>query len=277
MTDKSDAGREFVRLQEILEKLRSPGGCPWDREQTKEDIAKYLLEEAYEVADAVAENSVSSIREELGDLLYQILFIADIAREDGQYDIMEVIADISAKMIRRHPHVFASLSISSVAEVKSNWVRIKNEVENRNGKDTGFFERLPRSQPALSRAQRITEKAALVGFDWQNATEVLEKIEEELDEFKEALKSGKPERLGHEAGDLIFSVMNLCRITGVEAEVALKEATERFISRFGYIEGKITGQGKTLQDASLEDMNGFWNEAKSLESGGHAKIPVRND
>lgn len=277
MTDKSNAGKEFVSLLEILEKLRSPGGCPWDREQTKEDIAKYLLEEAYEVADAVAENSASSIREELGDLLYQILFIADIAREDGQFDIREVIADISAKMIRRHPHVFASLPVNSVAEVKSNWVRIKNDLENRNGKGAGFFERLPRSQPALSRAQRITEKAALVGFDWQNATAVLEKIEEELDEFKEALKLGRPERLVHEAGDLIFSAMNLCRIIGVEAETALKEATERFIARFGYIEEKIAGQGKTLQDASLEEMDGFWNEAKSLELGGNAKKPVRND
>ncbi|MDI6726343.1 MAG: nucleoside triphosphate pyrophosphohydrolase [Smithellaceae bacterium] len=276
MTDKSNAGNEFVRLLEILEKLRSPGGCPWDREQTKEDLAKYLLEEAYEVADAVAEDSVSSIREELGDLLYQILFIADIAREDGQFEITEVIADIAAKMIRRHPHVFASLPVNSVAEVKSNWMRIKNEVENRNGKGEGFFERLPRSQPALSRAQRITEKAALVGFDWPNAAGVLEKIDEELDELKEALSLGETERLKQEAGDLIFSAMNLCRITGVEAETALKEATERFISRFGYIEEKITGQGKTFQEASLEEMDGLWNEAKSLELGGHAKKPLRN-
>lgn len=265
MTDKADAGEGFVRLLQIMEKLRSPGGCLWDRQQKKEDIVKYLLEEAYEVADAVAENSLLSIKEELGDLLYQILFIASIAREEGQYDIADVMADISAKMIRRHPHVFASLAVSSVAEVKSNWVRIKNELENHPGKNTGFFARLPKSQPALSRAQRITEEAAAVGFDWNNAAEVLEKVEEELNELKEALRSGQGERQRHEAGDLLFSAMNLCRIMGVEAETALKEATERFISRFGYIEEKLASQGQTLQEASLEEMNGFWHEAKSLE------------
>lgn len=267
MADIAAAGREFIRLLGIQERLRSPGGCPWDRQQTKEDILKYLLAEAYELADAVADNSPGSIREELGDLLYQILFISSIAEEEGDFDLAGVLGDIAAKMIRRHPHVFESLKVNSIAEINSNWVRIKNEKEN-NHQTTGFFDRIPRSQPALARAQKVTERAANVGFDWKSRVEILEKIEEELNELKRVVRLDERDSLAKEAGDLMFSVMNFCRFIGVDAEKTLHETTSRFIARFNYIEEKLAGEGNTLEAASVDEMNRLWEEAKAVGLGG---------
>lgn len=267
MADKAEAGREFSRLLGIQERLRSPGGCPWDRQQKKEDILEYLLEEAYELADAVEERDSGSIREELGDLLYQILFISGIAEEEGDFDIAGVLADIAAKMIRRHPHVFDSLTVNSIAEINSNWVRIKQEKED-NHRKAGFFDRIPRSQPALARAQKVTARAAKVGFDWTNRVEILEKIEEELNELKDAVRLEEPDRLAKEAGDLMFSIMNFCRFIGVDAEKTLQETTSRFIARFSHIEERLASEGKTLEDASVDEMNRLWEEAKELGLGG---------
>lgn len=267
MGDRAEAGREFISLLGILEKLRSPGGCPWDRQQRKEDIIKYLLDEAYELADAVAENAPDAIKEELGDLLYQILFISSIAEEESGFDIAGVLALVSEKMIRRHPHVFDSLTVNSIAEIADNWVRIKNEQEN-NHEKTGFFNRIPRSQPALARAQKVTQRAATVGFDWSTSGEILEKITEELKELKETARLGQPDLMAKEAGDLLFSVMNFCRFIGVDAEKTLQETTSRFIARFNYLEEKLAREGKTLEAATLDDMNRLWEEAKERGVGG---------
>lgn len=255
---------DLRELLEIIRKLRSPEGCPWDKKQKKEDIAKCLLEEAYEVLDAIDAASPEALKEELGDLFFQILFLAVIAEERQEFNISDVMKDIGRKMVRRHPHVFGDKKVTTVEEVKANWQQIKKEIENKD-ELSGFFDNIPRSLPALAKAQKITEKASTVGFDWHHSEEVLQKIEEELAELKAALKANQHDAVQEEIGDLLFSLVNFSRFVQVNAEEALRNTIKKFTGRFSFIESRLSARGKTLEETSLEEMEQLWNDAKINE------------
>jgi MazG family protein len=258
----SQAQTGLKRLLEIIHKLRSEDGCLWDKKQKKEDIAKYLLEETYELIDAINSGSPQALKEEMGDLLFQILFIARLSEEAGEFNISDVMKYVSEKMIRRHPHVFGNKKVKDIEEIKTNWEDIKKHIENRDENSSGLFGRIPRSLPSLERAQKVTEKASVVGFDWRNTEEVIDKIEEELTEFKASLKTSNANYIREEIGDLLFSLVNLCRFVDVNAEEALSASLAKFIDRFSYIEKRLTERGKKLTGASLKEMDDLWNEAK---------------
>jgi tetrapyrrole methylase family protein/MazG family protein len=253
--------QELDLLLRVLERLRSPQGCLWDRKQERQDLRRYLLEESYEVADAMEEGSDADIEEELGDLLYQILTLVHIIKQEGGFGLEDVLIRVREKMISRHPHVFAGADLKSVAEIRANWERLKKAEASADAPGS-FFSRLPRSGPALARAQKATEMAQAVGFDWATREEVIVKIEEELDELKKASAQGDAAALAAEAGDIIFSVVNLCRFAGIEAEKTLQEATGRFITRLEYIEEQLRRSGRSLDNADGEEMNRLWEEAK---------------
>jgi tetrapyrrole methylase family protein/MazG family protein len=249
-------------LVKIIDRLRSPDGCPWDRRQKKEDIGKYLIEEAHEVIDAIEEGSSQGLKEELGDVLFQILFLINIAEEEGEFDISEVIQRISEKMILRHPHVFGDKKVRDVEEVKLNWEDIKINKEGKESRKGSISYKIPRSLPSLTRARKITERASAVGFDWENTEGVIEKIGEELQELKTALNKKEKAVIENETGDLLFSIVNLCRFTDVDPEDALKSSIGKFVERFTFIQKKLKEKGKTPEDASLEEMDDLWNISK---------------
>jgi len=251
----------FRVLEGIIEKLRSPEGCPWDRSQTLKTLAPNLLEEACETIDSIAEGNGAStpgVCEELGDLLMNVLLIARISEEEGGFGFREVAEAISAKLIRRHPHVFAGSPVSSVEEVLKGWNRIK--AEEKGGPAPSILGRIPRSLPALAAAAKAGERAAGVGFDWPHAHGALEKVEEEVREVAEAL-GGSPldgGNLHHEIGDLLFAVVNVSRKSGVDPEAALRGAVDRFSSRFRYLEARID-----VTKATPDAMEALWNRAKA--------------
>jgi tetrapyrrole methylase family protein/MazG family protein len=261
----ADAEERFRELLNLIEKLRSPDGCPWDRAQKKGDIGRYLIEEAYEVLEALEASSPENIREELGDLLFQILFLARIAEEAGEFDITDILEGITAKMIRRHPHVFGDATVKGVEEVRTNWERIKTEVEHKGAERNSLISGIPRSLSTLARAQRITARAAEAGFDWPDTAGVLNKVEEELAEFRAALETKDPERMQDEAGDLLFTLINLCRFTQVDAETALRSSLRKFIDRFSHIERELAARGKTFKGSSPAEMDRLWEKAKKNE------------
>ncbi|OIP88699.1 MAG: nucleoside triphosphate pyrophosphohydrolase [Syntrophobacterales bacterium CG_4_8_14_3_um_filter_58_8] len=265
MKPPADAKEKFLELLAIIVRLRSPDGCPWDRAQKKGDIGRYLLEEAYEVLEALEGASPENVREELGDLLFQILFLARMAEEAGEFNIAEVLAEISAKMIRRHPHVFGDATVAGVEEVRTNWERIKTEVEHKGDKGSPICDGIPRSLSTLAKTQRITARAAEAGFDWTDAAGVLDKVEEELAEFRAALETKDPERMQDEAGDLLFTLVNLCRFAQVDAETALRSSLRKFIDRFSHIERELAARGKTPKGASSAELDRIWEEAKKKE------------
>jgi len=247
----------FEGLVEVLAKLRGPDGCPWDRQQTHESLKRYLIEETYEVIEAIEEGDMNKLKEELGDLLLQVIFHARVAEEQGKFDIMEVIEEIKEKLIRRHPHVFGTLAVRNVSEVNRNWERIKKEEKG----DRPLFD-VPRSLPALLRAEKIQKKAAGVGFDWPDINGVWDKIEEELRELKAAVSRGSFDQRVSELGDLLFSVVNLSRFLKIDPEEALSKTVNKFIDKFNYVEKRLKAEGKNPQEASLEEMDKFWNESK---------------
>jgi tetrapyrrole methylase family protein/MazG family protein len=262
----ADAEEKFRELLAIIARLRGPDGCPWDRTQQKADIGRYLIEEAYEVLEAL-EGPPEHLREELGDLLFQILFLARMAEEAGEFNIADLLAEITAKMIRRHPHVFGEATVASVEEVRTNWERIKAQVEHKGQIKSPLCDGIPRSLSTLARAQRITARAAEAGFDWRDAGGVLDKVEEELAEFRAALETNDPERMQDEAGDLLFTLVNLCRFVRVDAEASLRSSLRKFIDRFSHIEQKLAAEGKTPKETSLADLDRIWEAAKKLERG----------
>lgn len=237
-----------------MAKLRSEEGCPWDREQTFETLRPFVLEEAYEVADAIDRKDWVDLKEELGDLLFLIVFVARIAEEKGLFNLEGVIKGVAEKIIRRHPHVFGQLKVSTPREVEANWDRIKQQERG------SILDGIPRSLPALLRAQRLTRRAQRVGFDWEGPEGACEKLKEELKEVKEAV--GDLGRVAEEVGDLLFSAVNLSRLLGVDAEEALHRACDRFAERFRYVEERLKEKGKSLASASLEEMDRLWDEAK---------------
>jgi tetrapyrrole methylase family protein/MazG family protein len=256
------AERKFQELLDLITRLRSPDGCPWDRSRTQADMAGYLIEEAYEVLEAIHGGTPSAVLEELGDLLFQILFIARMAEEAGEFDIAAVLNAIMEKMIRRHPHVFGDTRADNVDAVRTNWERIKREQEHKGADKASLGDGIPRSFSTLAKAQRITARASRVGFDWSDTGEVLKKADEELAEFRSALEKGDRKAMGEEAGDLLFTLVNLCRFAGVDAEAALRISLEKFIHRFAYIERKLAAEGKSPADSTFAEMDLLWNQAK---------------
>ena len=253
-------------LLEIIRKLRSPEGCLWDRQQKKQDIGRYLIDEAYEVIDAIDSAVVPALREELGDLLFQILFLVVMAEESREFTLADVMNDVAEKMVRRHPHVFGDRKVRDVDEIKANWKDIKENLENKHPA-AGLLDGIPRSLPSLLRAQKMTERASRVGFDWSVTEDVLVKVEEELCELKAALKDNQSEKVREEMGDLLFSLVNLSRFVDVNADDALRRANQKFADRFSYMESKLAIQGKTPGQVSREEMDRLWDECKAREKG----------
>ena len=252
----------FQRLCEIMSRLRAPGGCPWDREQTHESLVPGLLEETYEVVEAIRKKDDQNLREELGDLLLQVVIHAQIASEEGRFTIDEVAREIGDKLVRRHPHVFAESEARDTPAVLRQWDAIKRAEK---GEEEGaYFSSLTRALPALLRAQKAQTKAARVGFDWSEISAVVAKVEEELGEAKEAIAAGQAQAIADEIGDLLFAVVNLARKQKLEAETLLAAATEKFIKRFHAMEAEVKRQGKQLSDLDLAALDEIWNAVKRL-------------
>ena len=255
---------DFGHLVKIMEILRSPEGCPWDREQTHESLKQNLLEETYEVLEAIDMEDYDKIIEELGDVLLQIVFHSQIGQEHGEFDIRDVTTGICRKMIDRHPHIFGDVIVKDAEQVLENWEEIKKK-EKRHTSHTQVLKDVPAILPSLMRAYKVQKKAALVGFDWDSIEDVVNKLEEELAELKDAYQEGKEEKISEELGDLLFSVVNLARFLKVEPELALRATTEKFIARFEYIEKMAP---RPLEEMTLEEMDKLWNDAKIAFSKG---------
>lgn len=272
-----EASKDISRLIEIMEALRQPEtGCPWDVVQTFETIKPYTIEEAYEVADAIERKDMDDLCEELGDLLLQVVFHARIAEEMGEFAFGDVVHAVTSKMIRRHPHVFAVSDADTPDGVKLQWDRIKAEEKRERAErrarrgitedfKAGFLGGVQRSQPALTEALKLQEQAARAGFDWSNPAPILDKIEEEITELREALAEGKPEKVSDELGDLIFALVNIGRHVKADPEDALRGTNTKFRRRFNHIETSLTQNGETLEEASLERMEDLWQAAKRIE------------
>jgi len=248
---------EFERLVQIMKRLRRE--CPWDRIQTPESLRQYIMEEAYETIEAIDDKNWQELKKELGDMLLQIVFQAEIAEEENRFTLESIIYNINEKLIERHPHVFGEVKVKDADEVKDNWEQIKAEKENRNS----ILEGLPKIMSALLLAQRVQDKASQVGFDWEDPSDVLKKISEEIEELENGIKHQRPDEIEKEMGDLIFSLVNLCRFYKINAEDALRQTTSKFMKRFQYIERRLSEQNSSVQSASLEEMDKLWDEAKS--------------
>lgn len=255
------AAEAFDELVRIMARLRGPGGCPWDREQTHASIKPYLIEEAYEVAEAIEHADPKELCSELGDLMLQVVFHAQMAAEDDRFTIVDVLRAINEKLVRRHPHVFADTEVSGTADVLRNWSRIKAEERERR-EDRSALAGVPRAMPALLRAQRLGEKAAHVGFDWKDVTGVLEKVAEEVAELKSAVASGNREEAGAEIGDLLLALTSLARHLEVSAEEMCARSADRFTARFRSMEEKLAAEGRDVHSATAEEMDALWEEAK---------------
>lgn len=251
-------------LYQVIDQLRSPGGCPWDIKQTVESLAPHLVEECHEMADAVARKDSAETCEELGDLLMGVMMVARVAEEDRGFGLAEVAEGIRAKLIRRHPHVYGEVEVTGDGEVLQNWEAIKKQEKRDKGKEEGTLSGVPRSLPALLRAYRVGAKASHAGFDWPDLQGPSAKVEEEWQEFQEAVASDDKDRASEELGDLLFAVVNVARKLKIEPELALRGTIERFSARFGYVEQNLD---KPLADASLEEMDALWEEAKSAGDG----------
>ena len=262
------AERKFAELLDVMARLRSATGCPWDKEQTHLSLKPCLLEETYELLDALDDGDPKKLKEELGDVLLQVVFHSQIASEEGRFTVQDVIAQLTEKLIRRHPYVFAGEPLpEDTAAVLKQRLRIKAG-ERKAGESKSALGNVPKAMPALARAQSITRRAAHLGFDWPDIEPVWKKIHEEIDELKSAAVSGDKTRTGEELGDLLFSVVNLARFLDVEAEDVLAQTIDRFTRRFHHIETRLQREGKSVDQSSLEEMDTLWEEAKTLESRG---------
>lgn len=264
MTEHSSesAGAKFQRLVEIMAKLRAPGGCPWDRKQTLDTLKPYLLEETYEVLDAIDARDWPGLADELGDLLLQPVFQAQLASEDGKFNIEDALDAICNKLVRRHPHVFADGDAKTPDDVKRRWDEIKAEERKNEKKTDGLLDSVPRNTPGLVEARQISSKAASAGFDWENTAQVFDKVREEISELDEACISGSSEMREEEIGDLLFTIVNLARFLSVDPEQALRKTNAKFRRRFRHVEEGLAGRGKRPADATLDEMEMLWKEAK---------------
>lgn len=252
---------DFNDLLEVMKRLRCENGCPWDKKQTHESLRIYLIEETYEVLEALDAGDTDKFCNELGDLLLQIVFHAQIADENGKFDINDVTSEICSKLISRHPHIFGDASADTADQVVENWEAIKKK-EKKLDSQTGVLKDVPNNLPALMRSYKVQQKAAQVGFDWDNTDDVFRKIDEEVEELREVYKSQDIERISDELGDAIFAIVNLSRFLKIQPELALTGTTEKFIRRFEYIEQQSMKAGRKLEDMSLAEMDELWNEAK---------------
>jgi MazG family protein len=257
-------GEAYVRLVEVMQRLLAPGGCPWDREQNPATLRRYVLEEACEVIDAIDAGDRASLREELGDLLLQVVFLGELMRKEGAFGPDDIVKGITDKLVRRHPHVFADVEVSGSGEVLQNWERIKAAEK----KDRGILDSVPRSLPALTRAQRVGEKVERVGFDWADAEGSRAKIAEEMGELDGAMAAGDPARIEEELGDVFFALVNLARHLNVDAEGALRKTIEKFQRRFAHVEARVKEQHGGFSGGAklpLDELDGYWEEAKRKE------------
>ena len=260
----SDAGQTFVELLNVMARLRGDDGCPWDREQTRESLRPFLVEETYEVLEALDEGVPVRIREELGDLLFQIVFHARIAEERGEFTMADLLTALAAKMVRRHPHVFGPDRLDSASAVLVQWEAIKRA--EHGSRRQSALDGVPRALPGLLRAQRIQHRASRVGFDWPGPSPALDKVREEVEELAEAIRQGDGAEIRAELGDLLFAAVNVARLAATDPEAALQEATERFRSRFRHMEAAAREEGGDLSGLTLEEMERLWVQAKSQET-----------
>lgn len=264
--------KTFDELISVMARLRAPGGCPWDAEQTYASLAQYLLEECYETFDAIQEADATgethNLQEELGDVLLQVVFHSTIAAERGDFTIDEVVEGVTEKLILRHPHVFGEAELKTAQDVLQNWDELKKAQQKASGKiekpKESILEDVPSSFPALLEGQKLTKKAAKVKFDWENVGQIFDKLTEETDELKSAIETG--ENIEEEIGDLLFVVVNLARKLDVDAETALKKTNRKFRQRFKFIEQTLKENGKTPEDSDLQEMDALWNKAKKVKA-----------
>jgi tetrapyrrole methylase family protein/MazG family protein len=254
-------GKEIDRLVNIVLRLRSRDGCPWDKEQTHMSILSCLLDEAYEFFEAAENNNMQMMQEELGDILLQIVFHAQMAKESGSFDIEDVAREICEKLVRRHPHVFGDKQVNSSKEVLENWEEIKNR-ENGKGYRSSIVDGVPDKLPALFRAEKIQRRVARVGFDWHEIQPVLDKVEEEFREFRAALNGDDLDHASEEMGDILFALVNVARHKKICAEDALRMTVKKFEKRFRYIEDSIKKDGKSIKDTTLEELDRYWERSK---------------
>ena len=251
----------FKKLTEIVDTLMGENGCPWDKVQTRESLKPYLVEEAYETLEALDNNNPEEIKEELGDLLYQVLFHAKISENKNEFNITDVVESISHKMVHQHPHVFKEENLETPEEVVTQWEEIKSKEKGKANRES-VLDGIPPHLPGLLRAQKLQKKAAKQGFDWDKIDDVFDKLDEEVAEFKEAVLSGKETDMTSELGDIIFVLVNIAKFKKIDAEEALRATNNKFIKRFQYIEAEVTKRGKTLKETSLEELEKYWQEAK---------------
>jgi tetrapyrrole methylase family protein/MazG family protein len=261
---------DIEKLVSLVERLRSDSGCPWDREQTKETLKPMLIEEAYEVLDALDAEDPVELKEELGDLLFQVVFHAQIAREQGEFDLADVIDRSHEKMVRRHPHIFGGADLRTAEDVLKNWEDIKAaekgvQSTSRPESERSLLDGIPSKLPALHRAYQMTAKASRVGFDWSRLEDILAKMREETSELLEAQSKRDSRRVADEVGDMLFVAVNVARFLGIDPETALGRSNEKFFRRFRYVESAIKRQGREMKSASLSEMDALWEEAKTGE------------
>lgn len=257
--------RSFDELVQLMQTLRGPNGCPWDRKQTLPSLKPFVIEESYEVVDAIDRDDRASLAEELGDFLLQAVFIAELTREEGSFDIYDAITAIHDKLVRRHPHVFGDVEANDAEQVLVNWEKQKNE--ERKAENKSVLAGVPQSLPALLRASRLTEKAARVGFDWRRTEDVFHKLDEEIAELHEAIASGDETNVHDEVGDLLFTIANIARKLNVNAEEALQSTNRKFTRRFESMESRVRESGRNVDQLTLEEMDALWDEAKAAERG----------
>lgn len=257
------AKRTFDELVALMTRLRAPGGCPWDRKQSLPDLKPFVIEEAYEVVDAIDQNDRRALAEELGDFLLQAVFIAEITREEGGFDIYDSVTAIHDKLVRRHPHVFGDVEANDAETVLTNWEKLKQD--ERKAENKSVLSGVPQSMPALLKASRLTEKAARVGFDWRRTEDVFDKIEEELAELREAVAKGDQSHIHEEIGDLLFTISNIARKVDVNPEEALQSTNRKFMRRFESMEKSVRERDRNLDQLELEEMDRLWDEAKAAE------------
>ncbi len=258
MNRKVKIGEKFIELVDIMKKLRAKDGCPWDKEQTPESILPFFLEETYEVMESVHAKDWDTLKEELGDILLHVVYQAQMAEEEKRFSILESLENITAKLIRRHPHVFGNVKVDAAKSAKQNWEAQKHQEKGRESRLDG----VPVTLPGLVRAQRLQEKASYVGFEWDKVEEVWEKIHEELLELKEAQSNGTIEHIEEEIGDVLFSIVNLSRFLKISSEDALRRTNKKFIKRFKRIEEELRKQGRSIEEAPLAEMDEIWETDK---------------
>jgi tetrapyrrole methylase family protein/MazG family protein len=264
----NSAAARFDALLSLMATLRGEGGCPWDREQTRASLKPYLIEEAYEVLQAIDERDLDHLTEELGDLLFQVVFHCQVASEAGEFTMNDVLERLIDKMTRRHPHVFGGRAVSDAREALAQWERIKHGETEPQARPRSVLDGVPPSLPALLRAQRLQMKAGRVGFDWTRWQDAWSKVREEVSELEEALGAGDAGRVSDEMGDLLFSMVNVARLQGIDAEDCLRQAADKFTRRFKEVEADMRAGGRTVSDASAEDLDKAWEAAKARETDG---------